>query len=66
MCPGQQCGLSFPCLWTLPVPRPWHLNSLLDVRAVELSEHVHIEAGMGALLRSHLPNGMRCFEQVSS
>lgn len=47
MCPGQQCGLSFPCLWTLPAPRPWHLNSLLDVRAVELSEHVHIEAGVG-------------------
>lgn len=47
MCPGRQCGLSFPCLWTLPAPRPWHLNSLLDVRAVELSEHVHIEAGMG-------------------
>lgn len=42
--------------------------SLLDVRAVELSEHVAYRGwnGVGSLLVSHLPNGMRCFEQVSS
>ena len=40
-------GRPSPRLWTLPAPRPWHLNPLLDVRAVEWSEHVLIEAGVG-------------------